>query len=172
MARYLGGLPLGPSGWTSAFVCTDLCDEDTVSTHNGCAWMSVEDFARSGGRRDHAELLQRLGNQWPCAASVAPPRTSRRSSRSRSFSLPSPRALSMERLAARSDVLRENLRHAGVPERAAEFRRERRAATSDTDRDRARPAARPSPKARPLAFRMSPIQLDSLFSPLQEFDFL
>ena len=66
MARYL---PLGPSGWISAFVCTDLCKEDTVFTHMGRAWMSVEDFERVGGRRDHVELLQRLGNQWPCAAS-------------------------------------------------------------------------------------------------------
>ena len=61
--------------------------------------------------------------RWP-GMPVPPPRTSRRSSRSRSFSLPRP---------------------------GAEFRRERRPATSDTDRDRARPAARRSPEARPLA---------------------
>ena len=115
-----------------------------------------------GGRGPRPLSLRGLPPGMP----VPPPRTSRRSSRSRSFSLPSPRALSMERLAARSDVLRENLIRAGVPERAAEFRRERRPATSDTDRDRARPAARPSPKASPLASALSLAERSSsLWSP-------
>ena len=63
-------LPLGPGPQQSAFLVTKLQDKDGEADCRRREWLTLEECERKGLRKDHLQLLKRLGNQASAAAGL------------------------------------------------------------------------------------------------------